>query len=343
MPKISIIVPIYKVEQYIHNCINSILSQTFTDFEVILVDDGSPDHCGNICDQYALNNNCIKVIHKSNGGISSARNAGLDAACGDYIAFVDGDDYIDQNMYSILFSYAQSTDADVLYCEATFIHSDGTSSADDIPLLYEDTELTKKNWTPEILKYTAGGVHHAMYKATLLKENRIRFIEGLPFSEDRIFNLYAMGYANKTFFIKRSLYNIVLHDDSCTQSFHKNHFQAAKRIAAETEKALMLAWNNNLAFQNSYLTQFVTNGINAIKGLNHKDCPYRLSEKYDIICDICSDDQLQEAILVTNYKSDYAVLISKKKCLFILLITMNRCIRIGYRIFRKVQSIGSKM
>ncbi|NCB02884.1 MAG: glycosyltransferase, partial [Spirochaetia bacterium] len=88
MPKISIIVPIYNVEVFIHACIDSILSQTFTDFELILVDDGSPDRCGEIIDEYAIKDNRIKVIHKPNGGLSDARNAGLDIANGNYIGFV---------------------------------------------------------------------------------------------------------------------------------------------------------------------------------------------------------------------------------------------------------------
>lgn len=101
-PKISIIVPVYEVEPYIHKCVDSILAQTFTDFELILVDDGSPDNCGEICDEYEENDSRIRVIHKENGGPSSARNAGLNIAKGDYIGFVDSDDWIETDMYEML-------------------------------------------------------------------------------------------------------------------------------------------------------------------------------------------------------------------------------------------------
>ena len=97
-PKISIIVPVYKVELYLEKCINSILNQTFKDFELILVDDGSPDRCGEICDEYAKKDNRIVVVHKENGGQASARNVGLDIARGDYIGFVDSDDWIERDM-----------------------------------------------------------------------------------------------------------------------------------------------------------------------------------------------------------------------------------------------------
>ena len=94
MPRLSIIVPVYKVEKYIHKCVDSILNQTFTDYELILVDDGSPDNCGKICDEYAKKDSRVKVIHKKNGGQSSARNKGLDHAKGNYISFIDSDDDI---------------------------------------------------------------------------------------------------------------------------------------------------------------------------------------------------------------------------------------------------------
>ncbi|WML45812.1 glycosyltransferase [Neobacillus sp. PS3-40] len=115
--KISIIVPIYKVESFLHKCINSILAQTFTDFELILVNDGSPDKCGSICDQYAKTDDRIKVIHKQNGGLSSARNAGIEVAKGEYISFIDGDDYIDEEMFEILYHNAIIHSSDVIVCD----------------------------------------------------------------------------------------------------------------------------------------------------------------------------------------------------------------------------------
>ena len=94
MCKVSIIVPIYKVEQYLDRCISSIFAQTFQDYELILVDDGSPDNCGKMCDDYALKDKRVKVVHKENGGLADARNAGLDIATGEYILFCDSDDFV---------------------------------------------------------------------------------------------------------------------------------------------------------------------------------------------------------------------------------------------------------
>lgn len=116
MCEISIIVPVYNVEKYLNKCVDSILKQTFGDFELILVDDGSPDNSGAICDQYAEEDSRVKVIHKENGGLSDARNAGIEIAKGNYIGFVDSDDYIDKNMYKQLYDSLTKNDVDLSIC-----------------------------------------------------------------------------------------------------------------------------------------------------------------------------------------------------------------------------------
>ena len=115
-PLLSIIVPIYNVEQYVDKCIQSILNQTYQNLEIILVDDGATDRSGSIADSYAAKDKRIKVLHKENGGISDARNYGLDHVTGDYILFVDSDDFIENTMCERLFAVANSTNADMVSC-----------------------------------------------------------------------------------------------------------------------------------------------------------------------------------------------------------------------------------
>lgn len=112
-PLVSIIVPIYKVEAYLRRCLDSIVNQTYTNLEIILVDDGSPDNCPQICDEYAAKDNRIIVIHKENGGLSDARNTGLDICKGEYISFVDSDDWVNERYIEILFNLAIKEDADI--------------------------------------------------------------------------------------------------------------------------------------------------------------------------------------------------------------------------------------
>lgn len=120
MAEVSIIVPVYQVEKYIRQCVDSILAQTFTDFELILVDDGSKDKSGQICDEYAVLDQRVKVIHKENGGLSDARNCGMDQAVGNYFMFVDSDDYIAPTMLEYLYKALMNKEADIAVCN--FLH-----------------------------------------------------------------------------------------------------------------------------------------------------------------------------------------------------------------------------
>ena len=121
--KISIIVPVYKVEKYLCQCIDSIIKQTYSNLEILLIDDGSPDRCPKICDEYGCKDERVKVIHKKNGGLASARNAGLNIATGDLISFVDSDDWIDESMYQQMLEMKFEKNADIVCCEG--IHTDG--------------------------------------------------------------------------------------------------------------------------------------------------------------------------------------------------------------------------
>ncbi len=130
---ISIIVPVYKVEPYLHQCVDSILNQTYRDLEIILIDDGSPDRCGEICDEYARKDNRVRVLHTENRGLSAARNLGLREATGDYIGFVDSDDWIEPDMYEVLLTRLEETGADISVCGLWYEHPNRTKEAGKLP------------------------------------------------------------------------------------------------------------------------------------------------------------------------------------------------------------------
>ena len=141
-PAVSVIVPVYKVEKYLDKCVRSILGQTFRDFELLLVDDGSPDKCGEMCDAWAEKDSRIRVIHKPNGGLSDARNAGIEQASGSYFAFVDSDDWIKDDMLATLYGLIREADADMACCNFRSVNEDGSQH-------WDDAVITPGVWTEE--------------------------------------------------------------------------------------------------------------------------------------------------------------------------------------------------
>lgn len=124
MPLISVIVPIYNVEKYLDRCVDSIINQTYKNLEIILVDDGSPDNCPKMCDDYAEKDSRIKVVHKENGGLSDARNVGMEVATGEYVSFIDSDDYISLDFYETLFQTMIDNDSDIVECSVVKFYED---------------------------------------------------------------------------------------------------------------------------------------------------------------------------------------------------------------------------
>lgn len=192
--EISIIVPIYQVEQYLNRCVKSILAQTFTDFELILVDDGSPDNCPALCDMWEKADKRIKVIHKENGGLSSARNAGMEAAHGKYIGFVDADDWITIDFYEYLYSLIQKFHADIAMCW----HTKTPRKLELGTEMYNVKELDARAMMEFFYRIhgepSRYSVWCCLYKAETIE--KVRFVEGI-INEDVMFTYKAYRNANK--------------------------------------------------------------------------------------------------------------------------------------------------
>ena len=198
---ISIIVPVYNTEQYLHRCVDSILAQTYTDFELLLIDDGSSDSSGAICDEYATKDSRVRVFHKENGGVSSARNLGLDNAQGEWIGWVDSDDYISPDMYERLFSAVEMDDADLVYCNFWMdygtkkeIYTCVPSSTDHYDML---TKWLTEDWTV---------LWNSLAKRELYEMNKLRFDTNINFGEDFIITTELRQFSNRVVKIDDGLY-----------------------------------------------------------------------------------------------------------------------------------------
>ena len=212
-PLVSIIIPIYKVEPYLRRCLDSIVNQTYTNLEIILVDDGSPDGCPQICDEYAAKDKRIIVIHKENGGLSDARNAGLDICKGEYISFVDRDDWIGENYIETLVRNAVQNHGDISACNITDSANSLLSNNHPQIICLSPSEAIAQFWTKNDIAFTSACCK--IYKRFLWET--IRFPKG-KIHED-VYTSYKLLYsAASTIFIDKPLYFYRRREGSITQS-----------------------------------------------------------------------------------------------------------------------------
>lgn len=233
-PKLSIIVPIYKVEKYLRRCIDSILAQTMREIEIILIDDGSPDGSGQICDEYAENYEFIHVIHQENAGVSSARNAGIAIAQGEYIGFVDPDDYILPEMMERLCDAITENTADIAGCGFYSIHQKEDRHSicpASLPTGCYDREVLVRQVASHIFgdetvlypKKTQGYIWLYLYKRSIIAENNITFYSQREYNhEDELFLLDFFCYADKICFIDEPFYCYCVYDNSLNHGYWPN-------------------------------------------------------------------------------------------------------------------------
>ena len=205
-PLISVIVPVYRVEEYLERCVKSILSQTYKNLEVILVDDGSPDQCPAICDACAEKDARVKVIHQENKGLSGARNAGIDAASGEYLAFVDSDDYVSPHFIEELYQLLQDTGCAIGQCRFSYVKGDGpVEEGDSAFCIYRGESLMEQLYGPEEKATCFVVAWNKLYRAELFKETGIRYPEG-RIHEDEATTYRLFHEAKKLAFLDRALY-----------------------------------------------------------------------------------------------------------------------------------------
>lgn len=282
-PLISIIVPIYKVEQYINKCIDSIINQTYQNLEIILVDDGSPDNCGNICDEYEKKDNRIKVIHKKNGGLSDARNAGIKIAKGEYIGFVDSDDFINTEMYKKLYDIIRKYDADIAVCELKRFYDEekiGEQAKKNNTVLYTQEEFLKKFFKigSQSIEYYA---HTKLYKKSMIENEQ--YPVGLT-SEDVLGTYKAILKAKKIVKTTDELYYYRYNAQSITGSFSKKDFD------------LLEIWDKVVEYTKEKAPQYENYAIINRKRINFtllyrmaKNIPQRELDEMDISKKILAD------------------------------------------------------
>lgn len=292
---ISVIMPVYKTEEsHLRKAIESVINQSYRELEIVLVDDGSPDQCGAICDTYAETDNRVRVIHKKNGGVSSARNCGLETVTGDYIFFVDSDDTLEENAIEILFSITKTANSDITICNCRHVkeNNKGDTNCDAEQRCLKTVESSEavKNLSYNVhvfkeLEPTA--VWGKLYKKSAIQN--LRFNENMNIGEDFVFNYFAncnsrvVTYCNLKLynynFVETSLMNNKTYSPKLMQSFEELvKFEKAQRDTEYSNDVIVRCVNiaftiylklpNNRSDDKKNIESYIQD--NRIKVLNNK-------------------------------------------------------------------------
>ena len=232
---VSIIVPVYKVEQYLDRCVQSIVDQTYKNLEIILVDDGSPDNCPAMCNAWADKDSRVRVLHKENGGVSSARNAGLDAATGSYITFVDADDWLEPVAMEILLEQAVSTGADIVVGNYYFDYVDGRSAQ----ALTAEKQIWKQDEIVRayVMDHIRPEACNKLYTGASI--GNLRFDPSIGYGEDLLFNYYALSKARVVAQTNVCCYHYLqASGNSSTTAYMTKNRAESYRVTAEIVKDL---------------------------------------------------------------------------------------------------------
>lgn len=224
--KISIIIPVYNVEKYLDRCVESVINQTFRNLEIILVDDGSPDNCPALCDEWARKDNRIIVIHKDNGGQAEARNIGIERATGDYIGFVDSDDMIARTMYNDLLQIIEKYHADLVGCRHIVFDDKQEPFFDDITLSGTIIEFNQEEAVSDIIreKHFEPTVWNLLVKASVAK--KVKFDVG-KIHEDILWPFRVILQSQKVFYIEKCYYAYFIRSGSTMNSdYSEKRFDA---------------------------------------------------------------------------------------------------------------------
>ncbi len=271
MDKISVIIPVYNVEKYLERVINSVLNQTYKEFEILLIDDGSTDGSGALCDKYAKTDARIKVVHKQNGGVSETRNKGIDCSVGKYITFIDADDYVEKDYLQKLYSALINEKAQISICCMRKSFEDKNRPDKVVDMWGEQKVFTGEQaiqFTSDSKYPVVGFVWGSLYDAEFLKKSGVRFHEDIHFCEDMLFKCELLCNDNiKVVAIPDIMYVYWIRGNSATMNSRKNIKKFASEIAARKQiLAIANRWPGSELEKRTYFRLF-SSYTNLIKGL----------------------------------------------------------------------------
>lgn len=316
--KVSLVVPVYNAEKYLAKSIESMLSQSLKEMELILVNDGSKDNSLAICEEYAKKDSRITVINKKNEGACIARNTGIDIAKGKYIQLADADDYIDNNMLEEQYNLAEKTNAEVVMCGMKFdVHQkDGQvviSEAHYKDMVLNSQEEIKPIFMDLFDNLLFNYTHNKLYNAEFLKKNNLKFIEWLPIDQDTNFNIDVFKVLNKLTISSKAYYHYVkTFEETIVTRYHANKFKV-RTFRYDRLKELLENWGiYNDENKKKLASMYIHHVIECFEIYNHNKCDLNTKEKKQEIEKILNTKQVKECMdILDNTNSRYTNLVYK--------------------------------
>ena len=311
MPKVSIVVPVYKVEKYLVRCVKSLSNQTLKDIEIILVDDGSPDNCGHMCDEFEKTDSRIKVVHKKNGGLSSARNAGLEVATGETVGFVDSDDDVELTMYEELYETLINNQVDFVMSDYLRIENEHVSYIKTTNLRegYFSKDDIKKEIYPQLImgrNLDYGpllSVWHCLYKREFLINNNLMFANDVKWSEDNLFSSIVGYCANSFYYLKnKPLYHYYNNPGTITTSYKQGSWEVYSKMNDYLQDYFNEEKGYNFSEQlKLHLIYYACNSLNQVK-----NAKMSRSTKMELYARIMKSNKLQEAFTDFDFPKEWS-------------------------------------
>lgn len=334
-PLISVVVPVYNVEQVLHYCVESILKQTYRNFELLLIDDGSPDKSGEICDGYAEKDERVKVIHKENQGVSSARNTGFDKAKGEYIVCVDSDDYVDEcYLQDFMDVIAECPDAEMVWCCFSAVKDYDKNIIQNVR--YDESGKLIKTDISKIMtlheKWLDASPWTKLYSKKIIKSNGLHMNESMSLGEDLLFNFEYMNRCkNKNIYItnKCAYYYVRSEKESLDNKFRPDLFDVYKHINDELLK-FITSWNVDSEQLSLFYNSAYFSYEKCMRNTFHNNNTASKKEKYAVNKEIMRSDRFIESVKKSNCKIVLPIRIAYKFKNYILVETINNFIRFLY-------------
>ena len=294
---ISVIVPIYNGEKYLEECLESIINQTYKNLQIILIDDGSKDKSGKICDEYAKKDKRIEVIHKENAGVSAARNTGLDNARGEWITFIDADDSVEKDFCKNLMQN-ETNDVDCIMCGYSRLINDKKIEIESIGFSnkFEDS---RKYLICSLNPQTGVGFSH-MKIIRMSAIGNIRFNDNLKVAEDALFNIQLSENIRKIIFVDEKLYNYRLNTNSTVKKYDDKYTEKYLKAMEECGRYIRIKYSNDCEIIQNYYN-FVAYHVLLI-AVNYCYNPQNLNKR-KTLKKICNEAIFSEGIIKSNYEN----------------------------------------